>query len=301
MKTRRKQHEYLISLYTTRSKIALVSGILMIICTLVVIAHALEDYTGEEESNLHYFTVQSNILAAIGAAFMIPYAVEGIRKKRFALPHWLVLFQYAGASCVAITLVTAMTIILPTQGLMAVQGMNFWLHLITPLCTVVLFLCVETGVCLERRDVFIALIPYWIYMVIYFINVVLVGRWTDFYMTMAFWPAWVSVVLMLALGTAVAFTLRYIHNKRAAESTERLTRTWQDDMSPVELRVEAFGLGRYMGVHCDHHDLVIPVDIFEMMAKKYDVTLGELSKAFVKGAMDAIREREGKQKRTDGR
>ena len=46
-----------------------------------------------------------------------------------------------------------------------------------------------------------------------------------------------------------------------------------------------------MGIHSDYSDLVIPIDVFCLMADRYDVTVGELSKAFVKGAVDVINTR----------
>ena len=291
-KTKKK---YLISLYQNRSIVALIAGILVICCTMAAVAVKIQVYAFADENRLHFFTVQSNLLSAVGAAFMIPYAIEGIRRKRFVLPRWLVVFQYAGATCVAITFISTLLLILPTKGISALQGTDFWLHLITPLCTVILFQCVETGVSLLRKDVFIALIPYWVYMTVYYIEVIIIGKenggWSDFYMTQAFWPAWISVILMLAIGFVIACLLHKIQNKRAIHSRNRIMEKWGADMKPTLLLVEAFGLGRYMGANCDASDLVIPVDVFVMMEQRYDVTLDALTKAFVKGAMDALKDR----------
>lgn len=296
MKTSSTRKEYLISLYNTRSIIALAAGVLVILLAGAAIAWKVQVFASAEENRFHYFTVQSNLLAILGAAFMIPYAIEGIRKKRFTIPRWLVVFQYAAASCVAITFVTALTIILPTQGDTAVTGEDFWLHLITPLITVVLFECVETGISLTRQDTLIAQIPYWVYMIIYYIAVIVVGKerggWSDFYLTQQFWPAWVSVILMLVLGFGVSTLLRVIQNRRAAQSRERITRLWVADMEPAEVLIEAFGLGRYMGAHCDASDLDVPVDIFAMMETRYGVSMDALAKAFIKGTVDAMKGRD---------
>ena len=287
--------KYLISLYQTRSIVALVAGILVICTSMVAVAVKIQVYAFADENRFHFFTVQSNLLSAVAAAFMIPYALEGIRKKRFVLPRWLVVFQFAGATCVAITFVTTILLILPTQGREAVSGTDFWLHLISPLCTVVLFQCVETGVTLSRKNIVIALIPYWVYMIVYYIEVIVIGKenggWGDFYMTQVFWPAWISVILMLIIGFCTACLLRIIQNKRAVQSRNRIMEKWGPEMEPAELLVEAFGLGRYMGAHCDANDLVIPVDVFLMMEERYDVTLHALTRAFVRGAMDAIKDR----------
>ena len=292
------QKQYLIDLERKRSVIALVAGILVFCITSGAVRFVIEYNVGLSESRLHYFTTLSNLLSAVGAAFMIPYAVEGIRKKRFTLPRWVVLLQYAGASCVAITMMSAICLILPTQGLSAFSGTDFWLHLITPICTIVLFQSVETGVSLTRRHTLLALIPYWAYMIVYYIMVVIIGKekggWSDFYMTGHFWPVWISILLMLAVGFGVATVLRVIQNRRAASSRSRITRLWREDMDPTELRIEAFGLGRYMGKHCQGSELTIPVDIFQMMAERFDVSAEDLIRAFVKGALDSMEGRDVK-------
>ena len=147
-----KQKKYLIALEETRSAVALVTGVLILFITLGAIFYMIEQTPEDEENSLHYFTVLSNLLSACGASFMVPFAVEGVRKKRFVLPRWLQLFQYSGATCVAVTMVSSLCLILPTQGMEAMRGANFWLHIITPGCTVLLFQCVETMIiqCIRR-------------------------------------------------------------------------------------------------------------------------------------------------------
>ncbi len=289
------QKKYLIALEETRSVIALICGILVFFCTLAAIYVMAETYIETNEPTLHYFTVWANLLSAVAAAFMIPYAVEGIRKKRFVLPRWVVLFQYAGAVCVAVTMVSSLALILPTQGIGAVTGPNLWLHIVTPALTVVLFQCVETGVAFQRRDMLFALAPYWTYMTVYFVMVIVIGKerggWSDFYMTAAFWPAWVSVLLMLGVGAAVAATLRAVQNRRAAQSWRRIAGMWSDDLEPTQLLIEAFGLGRYIGANCAESELTVPIDIFTVMEERYGVSVEALTKAYVKGAADARKER----------
>ena len=298
MKHEKSQKYYLINLYQTRSRIALVCGILVLGLTGMAIVIGLMETQGTEV--FHYFTVLSNITSACGAAFMIPYAVEGIRRKRFSLPRWVVAFQYVGAFGVAITLLSTLCLIIPVEGLKAVQGMNFWLHLITPVLTIVLFQCVETGVAFTWKNTLIVLIPYWCYMAIYFIMVVVLGEenggWTDFYYTMSFWPVWISALLMFLLGLIVATALRFVQNRRAKQSRDRVARLWMDGIEPTALKIEAFGLGRYMGKHCDKSEMTVPLDIFEMMEERYDISIEELTRAYIKGVSDSLAERKGKKK-----
>ena len=294
-KTAFKKNEYLINLEERHSVTALIAGLLVFCCTMTVVAVKIKIYATAEESPLHYFTVQSNLFSAVTAAFMMPYAVEGIRKKRFSLPRWIVLLQYASATCVAITMMTTLLLLLPLKGAAAVSGTDFWLHLVTPLSTVILFQCVESGKPFTRTETFLIQIPYWCYLLVYFVMVVVIGKerggWSDFYMMTVFCPVWVSALVMLSLGAGVAFVLRILQNKRSARSWDELTRLWHDDMDPTELYIEAFGLGRYMGKHCDVNDLTIPLVIFKLMEERYGVSIEQLTDAFVKGALDAVKER----------
>jgi len=287
--------KYLIALEEKRSIVALAAGILVFFCTLASVIYMAEDYLRTNVQPLHFFTVWSNLLSAVAAAFMIPYAVEGIRKKRFVLPRWVVLFQYACTTCVAITMVSALFIILPMQGYVALEGANFWLHIITPALTVVLFQCVETGISFTIRESLLVMIPYWIYMAVYFVMVVVIGEkrggWPDFYMTTAFWPGWVSILLMLAVGFIVSLVLLIVQNKRAAQSWKRIAGAWSENPEPAQLLVEAFGLGRYIGARGAFNDLTVPMDIFMVMEKRYGTPADKLVKAYVKGALDAIKEK----------
>lgn len=288
--------QYLITLQKRRSIVAVIAGILILSLTFMAIIQGVQDSGDDHEGLFRYFTVLSNIFSAVGAAFMIPYAVEGIRRKRFALPRWIVMFQYCGASGVLITLTSTLIFILPLRGAAAVTGMNFWLHLVTPVLTVILFECVETGAFFRLRDMLLALIPYWTYMLVYFLMVIVVGEenggWADIYYTAAFWPAWVSAIMLFALGLGEAALLRYIHNRRARESRGRMTGLWKDDLDTVELKIEAFGLGRYMADHSDETSAAIPLDIFRMMSERYHVPVYDLTKAYLKGVCDIMAEKE---------
>ena len=292
--TVKPKKKYLIALEETHSIVALAAGIMIFAFALSSIFVMAENIDGTHGHPLHYFTVWSNILSAVAAAFMVPYAAEGIKKKRFILPRWIVLLQYAGANCLAITLISALTIILPTQGVGAVSGTNFWLHIITPALTIVLFQCVETGINFKRSESVLTLIPYWVYMTVYFFAVIVLGEnnggWSDFYMTQAFWPAWVTAILMVTLGFVVSTALFSIHNKQAKRSWKYIEE-WSKDLEPVQLLIEAFGLGRYMGEKHTDGELAVPLDIFQVMSEQYDVPLEQLTKAYVKGALDAIGER----------
>lgn len=300
-KSERPKKKYLISLEEKHSVVALLAGIIVLFCSLSAIILRLVNYESGENP-MHYFTLLSNLLSAIGAAFMIPYAAEGILRKQFVLPRFVVLFQFAGAICVSITMVTTLLFILPIQGAEeAISGTNFWLHLIAPACTIILFQCVETGFALSRKEATLCLIPFWAYVLLYFIMVVIVGKdnggWEDIYMTQAFVPVWVSLLVFLAIGYGVKTVLHAVQKKRAKQTWKNITRHWQDDMEPTELLIEAFGLGRFMGARSMFGELTIPLEILSAMAERYGIPTEKLVKAYVKGALDAAEERRARREK----
>ena len=294
------QKQYLISLYQSRSVVALVVSLLVMFLTFMAFVMGLKSFTDEDESIFHYFTVLFNLFSATGAAFMVPYAVEGIQHKRFVLPRWIRFCQYCGALGLLITMTCTLLAILPVQGIDAVTGMNFWMHLITPSLTGILFLCVETGVSFTWREMFLALIPFWVYMAVYYVEVVVIGKenggWEDIYHTMSFWPAWISALLILALGLAEAMLLRFIHNRRAQKSVARLTQLWRVDTEPVEIKLEVFGLGRYMAGHSDEATITLPMDIFETISDRYGIPVHDLARAYTKGVCDTYSDMKKKKK-----
>lgn len=291
MQVHESRKEYIINLNTVRSRRALISAIIVSVCTFVAVVNNALDPT-YTESSFHYFTTISNLISAAGAMFMIPYAVEGIRRKRFTMPRWISLFQYAGAVSVFITMFCALTIISYTLGpVFAFTGDNFWLHLVNPVLAIILFLLVETDQKLTKRETVLSLIPYWIYVIIYIIMVVYIGEerggWEDIYNATSTVPLWIVFNLLILIGFAASIILRKIHNLIVDRSLKDLTSRWEG-YSSVELRIEAYGLGRKLSRRLDKNEIVVPIDIFRMMAQKCDVSIKDLTRAYIKGVEDGM-------------
>lgn len=291
MQVHESRKEYIINLNTVRSRRALISAIIVSVCTFVAVVNNALDPT-YTESSFHYFTTISNLISAAGAMFMIPYAVEGIRRKRFTMPRWISLFQYAGAVSVFITMFCALTIISYTLGpVFAFTEDNFWLHLVNPVSAIILFLLVETDQKLTKRDTVLSLIPYWIYVIIYIIMVVYIGEerggWEDIYNATSTVPLWIVFNLLILIGFAASIILRKLHNLIVDRSLKDLTSRWEG-YSSVELRIEAYGLGRKLSRRLDKNEIVVPLDIFRMMAQKCDVSIEDLTRAYIKGVEDGM-------------
>ena len=293
--------QYMISLYRSRSITALVACISTFVLCLFAVAGGLienpTELTPERGNQLFkLFTVCSNFFAAIGAALMIPYAVEGVRKKRFSYPKWVQLFQYSGAICTTLTMLFAIFLIFPTKGpLVAFGRMNFWLHVVCPIMTLVLLFSVETDLDLKVNDALVCLTPFYVYAAVYIVNVVLVGEenggWRDIYMLTKFIPPTLSAPMMFMLGLGIALLIRTMYNRISAYRKKQMRLLWSEDLSPIEIKIEVYGLGRYTGIHDDITNITVPYDIFYAFSEYYDVTVFELANAFNKGVLSGLAER----------
>ena len=76
MKEKSSPKKYLIALEESRSVTALAAGVLIFFIALAAVFVKALRYDGTQEFPLHYFTVLSNLLTAVSAAIMVPYAAD---------------------------------------------------------------------------------------------------------------------------------------------------------------------------------------------------------------------------------
>ena len=291
-----EQH-YMIDLHRGRSRMALLACVIALFAALYAIGVGLVYYAGKGEPAtmlFRYFTIDSNILTAFGASVAIPFAVEGIRNKRFTYPKWAALLHYSGTICVTLTMVFAVCIISWYDPVMAFGGANFLLHLVCPIMVLVSFFLVESDHRYTLRDSVLCLIPFFVYAVVYFLLVVVIGAdrggWEDIYHLADNVPIFFTFPAMVLLAFGISSAIRWFYNRKAARRAAALEARWKDDVDPVEIKVEIFGLGRYMGKTGDENYAIIPLDILAMLADRYGMKTEELISAYAKGLVDALEE-----------
>ena len=289
--------QYMIALYKWRSGAALGACVVTLMCAAYGIVAGMILYTrwGVDPAALfRYFTIDSNILTALAAAFIVPYAVEGLRRKQFTYPKWLALFHFAGTICVTLTMVFSVLVMSWYDAEAAFGGYNFFLHILCPLLVLISFFLVESGNRFTIRESFFCAIPVLCYGAVYFIEVLLIGEsrggWPDLYQatTVAPWP--VSILAILAMAAAITFLIRRMHNKLADLRKKQLMSHWREDISPVEVKIEVFGLGRYMGLHGVDQTAALPMVILDLLAERYSLTEEELARPFLRGMLDGRKE-----------
>ena len=297
----KQKRRYMIALQKSRSYVALFASVLTSACCIFAVAGGLI----QDPSTLHpergnqlfkLFTVNSNVFAALGAIMMIPFAVEGVRKKRFAYPKWLQIIQQSGAICTTITMIFSIFLIYPSAGAkVAFMGMNFWLHLVCPIMTLILLFSTECNVELTIYDSFAGLVPFYIYALIYLTNVVFLGEeyggWRDIYKLATYVPPILSVALLFMLSFGISQIIRIIYNRIVRYRRKKMTGLWSDDLTAIDLKIEAYGLGRYNGMFDEINSITTPVDIFMDLAEKYHVSIDELCRAYNKGVAHGLYQR----------
>ncbi len=289
--------QYLIGIQKWRSFVALAACIVTLLFSIIAIVGSVlyyERHSWAISDLFRYFTTLANILTALAAGFIIPFAVEGIRKKRFVLPRWLSLFFYSGTVCTTIIIVFVFALIMPYDPEFALGGNNFYLHIVCPVTVLISFMLVESHHTTTWKDTLLCLLPFIIYSFVYIIMVVVVGEdhggWEDLYMLKTFVPAYVSFPIAWGLAYGIAFVIKKISERLSRLRRIGMFASWEEDASPVEVNIEVYGLGRYYGLHGDENELVVPYDILEALAEKYSMEPDRLVKVYMKGLMDGIKE-----------
>lgn len=156
-----------------------------------------------------YFTTDSNLLAALACAVLLPFHLRTLFGGTAALPAWALTFQYVAVCAVTLTFLTVLCFLAPTQGWGKMfGGSNLWLHLICPLLCILSFLFAERAAPLPFSVTFAALIPMALYSAVYLAKVVFIGEerggWKDFYGFNRGGKWFVSLPLMLGVAYPVA-------------------------------------------------------------------------------------------------
>ena len=301
MKTKNKAHprEYLTVLLRRRSMIALCCGTITLMLSFYgIIAGVNKTIAVLHEngfSSFVFYTMISNTLAALSVAFVFPYAVEGVRKKRFVLPKWVAVMHYAATTSIAITMVFVFAFISWVSPEDAFGGSNLVTHVFCPILILISFFQIESGHLFTWKDCLLGAVPICVYSIIYLIEVIVIGEanggWPDIYHIKEYLSPILAIPLLLVtfgVGVAVALLSNHLTKKR----TDKMFLLWSEELEPIEVRIEAYGLGLMAGQHSDKNDIQIPCDILISLAKRYNIDPEDLIKPFMKGLMTELKERD---------
>lgn len=287
-----KMRNYLIQFSSRKNIIVLIaSTIITCVCFISLVKWLTTSADVIDQSGgiyyLRYYTLLSNLFAALMSTIIVSYAIDGIKKKRYVPSPWAVKLQYCGVICTTITMVIALGILLPFSGKSVVTGVNFFLHVMCPILQLILFFLAESNVVLKIKDMFLGLIPFYIYGVVYVILVFFTKIWPDLYCLGTYVHPLISIPVFMALGTMIGFILRILHNKSTHAKQTRLISLIQStfENNKQMMLLEAYGLGTDLSCHSTIEDLNVPTSLFELMSEICpEVSTEKLAIAYVKGA-----------------
>ena len=291
--------KYIIALSKTRSITALIACIIITLLSVYAIAGGMVLYAMDDLPAaliFQWFTTVSNAITCLSAFMIIPFAVEGIRKKHFAFPNWISVFLYSGMVCTTLTMVCTIFFISWVDPELAFGGYNLYLHFVCPIAVIIAFFMVESGYLYTKADAFRAVIPIVIYLVVYLLEVVIIGEdnggWVDLYHIQENVSVWVSLICFPLIALGVAFLIRFLSNKITLKRRKRLLdNLWPEDVKPAKINVEVFGLGRYMGKHSDPECADLYLDLICSIAKQYNMKPEDLIRPYIKGYVDSLEEK----------
>lgn len=292
----KKQH-YIINLQKNRSLIALIASTLSLFFAIYAITSGLILYArnGARPIDLfQYFTIDANAITAFASSMIIPYAIDGFRKKRFYCPKWAMLFYYSGTVCTTLIMLFAVFVISRIDMVNAFGGYNFYLHVICPIMILLSFFLIESYYRLTIKEAVLTIIPIFIYAIVYIYEVVIIGEnrggWQDIYYFTKNAHFIVSFIAMMIMSLLVAFALRALYNKLNDVRKQKFALSlWDEDVSPVEIKIEFFGLGRFCGKREHKTYATLPLDIMYIVSNKYNIRIEDLIRAYVKGMLDNIK------------
>ncbi len=203
--------------------LTLISAVVVVLCTCTGIVMNLTTLHDQNFDHMGIqtfcmFTVDSNILVAIGMGLVIPFAIDGHRKRYYHLPDWLVRFLLAGVVSVTLTFLVSFFILSPVKGFRLIfTGSRFFLHGVGPILSFTAFCFFITDHRVSYGECLLSLIPVLIYACVYYTLVRVVGPnhggWNDFYGFFTYLPEWIPMLLFLPITFGIACVVRHFHNR----------------------------------------------------------------------------------------
>ena len=244
-----------------------------------------------------YFTIVSGVYGLIVMIMLIPFAINGLINKRFTYNRWMAMLHYSTAICTSVVFVFALCFISFYDPILAFGGYNFNLHFICPVMILVAFLTVESATQFTIKDSLICIIPIIVYSLIYFYNVVVVHNWEDLYNFNTYLPFYISMPLIYLFVFLIADVLRRLNNIKNRYVRKSLTKSWDNDVDAVSIKIDLYGLGRYVGLHGESNSINLNFDVLTTIADAYDIKMEELINAYTKGVIDGQKEKQKKPKK----
>jgi hypothetical protein len=248
--------------------LALISCAIVVVCVCIGVTMNLTTIYDEDFDNMGIrtfcmFTVNSNILAALSSFAVVPYAIDGIRKKEYILPDWVVVFMLTGTTAVALTFLVSLFILAPVKGFVLIfTGSRFFLHGVCPILNILAFCMFITSHKVSVKQSLFSLIPVAIYAMVYFVMGVVIteehGGWNDFYGFATRIPFWIPAILILPLTFGITTLIRLWHNYSFVSRRKNEAQIFLDYFEGKDASEIVFEMGKARAKMQPCGDVVVP-------------------------------------------
>ena len=281
---------------------ALISCAIVVVCVCIGVTMNLTTLYDQNFDNMGIrtfcmFTVNSNILAALSSFAIIPYAIDGLRKKEYILPNWVVVFMLTGTTAVALTFLVSLFILSPVKGFVLIfTGSRFFLHGVCPILNILAFCVFVTSHKITVKQSFFALIPVAIYAIVYFVMVVLIpkdlGGWDDFYGFATRVPIWISATVSLPLTFGITTLVRLWHNHSFSKRRQNEAQIFLDYFEGKEAREILFEMGKARAKIQPYGDVILPTLVIKKIVyfTDSDLSINDACRLYLDGYLDAVQE-----------
>lgn len=279
---------------------ALISCAIVVVCVCIGVTMNLTTLYDQNFDNMGIrtfcmFTVNSNILAALSSFAIIPYAIDGLRKKEYILPNWVVVFMLTGTTAVALTFLVSLFILSPVKGFVLIfTGSRFFLHGVCPILNILAFCVFVTSHKITVKQSFFALIPVAIYAIVYFVMVVLIpkdlGGWDDFYGFATRVPIWISATVILPLTFGITTLVRLWHNHSFSKRRQNEAQIFLDYFEGKEAREILFEMGKARAKIQPYGDVILPTLVIKKIVyfTDSDLSINDACRLYLDGYLDAV-------------
>ena len=218
------------------------------------------------------FTVNSNIFCGIAMMLTIPYTIDGMRKKDFHLPNWMVDFLLMGVTAVGLTFLVSLCVLAPVKGFVLIfTGSRFFLHGLCPILAIIAFCFIITNHVISIKESLIALLPVMLYAMVYYFMVEILGPdnggWDDFYGFFTRIPSWISLLSFMPLTFSVATVIRLLHNRSCRRHMQWMAALINAEFSDKTIREQIVYVAEGRRSEKKTGNIVIPVPLIAAMIK----------------------------------
>lgn len=218
------------------------------------------------------FTVNSNILCAVGMSLLISYCVDGLRKHNFHVPKWVMVIVFAGVTSVTLTFLVSLFILAPVKGFVLIfTGSRFFLHGLCPILAIVSFCFFMSEQKLMFLSSLLAMVPVMLYSFVYIMMVAVIGEenggWNDFYGFIERFPIWLLVVIIIPLTLLIATVLRLLHNRSYANRIKAEAAFFSSIFKDADIHDTVSAMAWLQKSVAKGKDIVIPGRVISVMVE----------------------------------